>query len=547
MTSVGEKKPETATHLEVDVAVIGTGFAGLYALYKARKELGLRAHAFDDAEGVGGTWYWNRYPGARSDTEVTAYCYSFDRELFDAWKWTAKYPRQSEILAYLNLFADRYDLRRDITFGTHVDSVTWNDETSRWELRTDKGHYVTAQFVIEGVGLLSSTNLPTFPGQEKFKGEIYHTARWPHEEVSFAGKRVGIIGTGSSGVQCITEIAPECGHLTVFQRTPQYIVPAVHGPRDPKILERINADYEGYWDSVLRSVTAFGFEESSVIGEGMSPEERDDIFERQWNSGGGFQFMFATFSDVGTSLETNQAATDFIKRKIKAIVRDRETAAKLTPSELYAKRPVCCDGYYETYNRDNVELVDVKAHPLVEITENGIRTNEHEYELDMLIFATGFDAVTGNYLKIDHRGRGGVELRTKWANRPLTHLGLMAAGFPNLFMIFGPMGPFTNQPPAHEAQVNWAADAIQHVREHHLETIEPTQHAEDRWIATCDEIAYATLFPKVNSWINGANIPGKPITVMFYMAGMGAYMDQLRAAVKSGYADFTLLGPVPAG
>ena len=408
MTSVGEKKQETVTHLEVDVAVIGTGFAGLYALYKTREELGLRVHAFDDGEGVGGTWYWNRYPGARSDTEVTAYCYSFDREMFDSWKWTAKYPRQSEILAYLNHFADRYDLRRDITFGTHVDSVTWNDETSRWELRTDKGQHVTAQFVIEGVGLLSSTNLPAFPGQEKFKGEIHHTARWPHEEVSFAGKRVGIIGTGSSGVQCIAEIAPECEHLTVFQRTPQYIVPAVHGPRDPKILESINADYEGYWDSVLRSVKAFGFEESSITGDGMSPEERDDIFERQWNSGGGFQFMFATFNDVGTSLETNQAATDFIKRKIKAIVKDPETAAKLTPNDLYAKRPVCCDDYYETYNRDNVELIDVKAHPLVEITQNGIRTNEHEYELDMLIFATGFDAVTGNYLKIEHRGRGGV-------------------------------------------------------------------------------------------------------------------------------------------
>jgi cyclohexanone monooxygenase len=547
MASVGDQEPGTEPHLVVDVAVIGTGFAGLYALYKAREELGLRVHAFDDAGGVGGTWYWNRYPGARSDTEVTAYCYSFDRELFDSWQWTAKYPRQGEILAYLNHFADRYDLRRDITFGTHVDSATWDDEASRWELRTDRGQRVTAQFIIEGVGLLSSTNLPSFPGQEKFRGDVYHTARWPHEKVSFAGQRVGVIGTGSSGVQCIAEIAPECERLTVFQRTPQYIVPAVHGPRDPKILESINADYAGYWNGVLDSITAFGFAESSTPGAGMSPAERDETFERQWNSGGGFQFMFATFNDVGTSLETNQAATDFIKRKIKEIVRDPATAAKLTPGDLYAKRPICCDGYYETYNRDNVDLVDVKAHPLTKITANGIRTDEREYELDVIIFATGFDAVTGNYLKIDHRGRGGVELRRKWAGRPLTHLGLMSAGFPNLFMIFGPMGPFTNQPPAHEAQVNWAADAITYVREHHFEAIDPTQDAEDHWVATCDEIAYGTLFPKVDSWINGANIPGKPVTVMFYMAGMSAYMDQLRAAVASGYADFSLLGPVLAG
>jgi cyclohexanone monooxygenase len=547
MTSVGDQEPGTEPHLTVDVAVIGTGFAGLYALYKAREELGLRVHAFDDAAGVGGTWYWNRYPGARSDTEVTAYCYSFDRELFDSWQWTAKYPRQGEILAYLNHFADRYDLRRDITFGTHVDSATWDDETSRWELRTDQGQRVTAQFIIEGVGLLSSTNLPSFPGQEKFRGEVYHTARWPHEKVSFAGQRVGVIGTGSSGVQCIAEIAPECERLTVFQRTPQYIVPAVHGPRDSKVLESINANYAGYWEGVLGSITAFGFEESAIPGAGMSPGERDEIFQRQWDSGGGFQFMFATFNDVGTSLETNQAATDFIKRKIKEIVRDPGTAATLTPSDLYAKRPICCDDYYETYNRDNVELVDVKAHPLTEITANGIRTDEREYELDVIIFATGFDAVTGNYLKIDHRGRGGVELRRKWAGRPLTHLGLMSAGFPNLFMIFGPMGPFTNQPPAHEVQVNWAADAIAYVRDHHFEAIDARPEAEDRWVATCDEIAYATLFPKVDSWINGSNIPGKPVTVMFYMAGMGAYMDQLRAAVASGYADFSLLGPVLAG
>jgi len=293
---------------------------------------------------------------------------------------------------------------------------------------------------------------------------------------------------------------------------------------------------------VLRSITAFGFEESQVSASEVTPEQRDAIFEQQWNSGGGFQFMFAAFNDIGVSLEANQAACDFIRGKIHEIVKDRHVADKLTPHDLYAKRPICCDGYYETFNRENVELVDVKPHPIVELTETGLRTDVAEYELDVIIFATGFDAVTGNYLKIDHRGRNGLELREKWEYRPLTHLGLMSAEFPNLFMIFGPMGPFTNQPPAHEVQVDWAAEAIKYVRDNGFETIEPTQEAEDAWVATCDEIAYGTLFPRVNSWINGANIPGKPITVMFYMAGMGAYMDQLQHAIDTKYDGFQVAG-----
>jgi len=531
---------DTTDVLDVDAVVIGTGFAGLYVLHKLRNELHLSVRAFDDADGVGGTWFWNRYPGARSDTEVTAYCYSFDRELFDTWKWTERYPRQAEILSYLNHFADRYDLRGNITFGTTIEYAGFNEGTNRWELRTDKGQRVTARFVVEGVGLLSSTNVPSFAGQETFQGEVFHTARWPHDEVSFEGKRVGVIGTGSSGVQCIVEIARAAGHLTVFQRTPQYTVPAQHGPLDPAILDKIHADYDGYWNSVLNSVTAFGFEESDVAAQSVSAEEREAVFEKVWNAGGGFQFMFATFNDIGTELEANNAATDFVRRKIKEIVRDPATAEKLTPYELYAKRPICCDGYYETFNNSNVSLIDVKKHPLIEMTPKGIRTAEEEYELDVIVFATGFDAVTGNYLKIDHHGRGGLSLREKWVHRPITHLGLMTADFPNTFMIYGPNGPFTNQPPAHEVQVNWAIDAIKYVLDNDLETIEPTHAAENRWLATCDEAAYKTLFPKVNSWINGANIPGKPVTVMFYMSGMRSYMEELQQAVDQKYEDFRL-------
>jgi cation diffusion facilitator CzcD-associated flavoprotein CzcO len=528
--------------IHVDVAVIGAGFAGLYAVHKARNDLGLTVQGFENGSDIGGTWFWNRYPGARADTEVTAYCYSFDRELFDQWKWSQRYPRQAEILSYLDMFANRYDLRRSYLFDTQVEKVRFDEATDRWDLILDTGQRYSAQFVVEGVGLLSSTNIPDFPGQDSFPGELYHTSRWPQQPIDFAGKRVGVIGTGSSGVQVISEIGSQAAHLTVFQRTPQYIVPAQHGPLDPDLLNRISADYEGYWQSVLASVTAFGFDESQTPGEGMSDEERDAIFEKQWNSGGGFQFMFATFNDIVTSVEANDAATDFIRRKIAQIVDDPETAAKLTPTDYYAKRPICCDDYYETYNRENVSLVDAKAHPILEITPKGIRTDEGEYELDVIVFATGFDAVTGNYLKIDHIGRGGMSLRDKWADRPRVHLGLMSTDFPNIFMIFGPMGPFTNQPPAHEAQVDWVARAIQFVREHELSTIEPTQESEDQWLATCDEIANATLIPKVDSWINGANIPGKPIAIMFYMAGMGAYMEQLQHAIDSDYTGFRLDG-----
>lgn len=523
---------------DVDAIVIGAGFAGLYAVHKLRNDLGLTVWGFDNGSDVGGTWYWNRYPGARSDTEVTAYCYAFDRDLFERWKWTERYPRQREILSYLDMFARRYGLRRSIQFDTMVTSAVWDEGCSRWTVTTDKGDLFSAQFIVAGVGLLSSTVTPRFPGQDRFEGRIYHTARWPNDDIDLGDKRVGVIGTGSSGVQVIAELGSQVRQLTVFQRRPQYVVPARHRPIDPDILASIRRDYDKFWAKTLGSVTAFGFDESAVSASEVSVDDRDAIFEQVWNRGGEFQFMFATFNDIGTSRAANDAATDFIRRKIKEIVKDPAVAEQLMPHEFYARRPICCDGYYETYNRHNVELVDIGTHPIIEVTPNGIRTVEAEYELDVIVFATGFDAVTGNYLKIEFVGRGGLSLRSHWQERPRVHLGLMSNGFPNLFMIFGPMGPFTNQPPAHEVQVNWVADAINHARERRLSLIEPTAEAEQGWPDRCDEIASGTLFPKVDSWINGANVPGKPIVVMFYMAGMGAYMDQLQAAVASDYAGF---------
>jgi cyclohexanone monooxygenase len=532
----------------VDAIVIGSGFAGLYSIHKLRNEMGLTVQAFDNAGDVGGTWYWNQYPGARSDTEVNAYCYSFDKELFHSWKWTERYPEKHEIWSYLRHVADKYDLRRSIMFNTQVESAVWDEDSQRWLVHANAVTYA-AQFLVEAVGLLSATKVPHFPGQDSFRGEIYHTARWPQHELDLSSKRVGVIGTGSSGIQVISEIAQGVHHLTVFQRTPQWVVPSKHRPIAPGLLERIEEDYEGYWREVLYSTTAFGFKESDVSAESVSPEEREAAFEKVYEDGGGFQYMFAAFNDVATSRVANKAATDVIARKIRETVKDPELAERLTPKDLYAKRPLCCDDYYETYNRANVDLIDVKSDPIAEITPTGVRTQSGRHiELDVIILATGFDAVSGNQLKIHHEGRNGVTLRQRWHDRPRTYLGLISNGFPNLFMIYGPMGPFTNQPPLHEAQVNWVAGAIEHVRSHDLGSIEPTLEAENAWIAECDEIANQTLFAEVNSWINGSNIPGKPVTNMFYMAGSGAYMDRMQHEVDTEYRENFVFGrtSVPA-
>jgi cation diffusion facilitator CzcD-associated flavoprotein CzcO len=530
----------TESTTDLDVVVIGSGFAGLYALHRLRNGLGLNVRSFDNAGGVGGTWYWNRYPGARCDTEVTAYCYSFDRQLFDEWRWNERYPRQAEILAYLDHVADRFDLRRSITFGTTIESAVFDETINRWAVTTSGGESLTAQFIVAGVGLLSSTNYPNIEGRESFQGQAYHTSRWPHEGVDLRGKRVGVIGTGSSGVQCITEIAPQVKELYVFQRRPQYTVPARHSviPRDT--IEAIKQDYDAYWEGVIQTVTAFGFDESAVPAASVSVEERQRVFEEAWDIGGGFRYMFATFSDIGVDPVANDAAATFIREKIGRIVRDPAVAEKLTPHDLYARRPLCNDGYYETFNRDNVTLVDLREEPIEEIVADGIRTTAAQYDLDVIIFATGFDAVTGNYVKIDFRGRHGESLREKWQHGPQADLGLVTAGFPNLFMIFGPMGPFTNQPPAHEFQVNWVADAIAYVRDHDLETIEATPESERAWMDECNEIASGTLFPKVDSWINGSNIEGKAVSVNFYMGGMGAYVAKLRELAATGYPSLRL-------
>jgi cation diffusion facilitator CzcD-associated flavoprotein CzcO len=535
MTAVG-----ACDGLEAEVAIIGSGVGGLYALQRTRDQLGLAAYGFDDAEGVGGTWYWNRYPGCRVDTEAAVYCYSFDRELFRDWAWSERYPRQPEVLRYLETVADRHDLRRSINFGTRITRAEWDEDAARWRLVTAAGERMSARYLIEGVGLLSSTNLPTIPGADRFRGELLHAARWPAAGVPLAGRRVAVIGTGSTGIQIITAIAPEVAELHVLQRTPQYVVPLGCGPFPSSRRAEMRADPAGYIARMLDSASVFGLEESRTPALSVSAGERARVYEAAWRKGGGFGFMLETFSDLVTSRAANDTATGFIRAKIRDIVRDPALAAKLCPTDAYAKRPLAVDGYYETFNRDNVRLVDLRENPIVEITERGIRTTAGEIELDVIVFATGFDAVTGNYLKIETIGRGGLRLRDKWSAGPLAHLGMTIAGFPNLFMIFGPFGPFTSQPLVHEYQIDWMTRLIEHARARGHRSIDTDAHAEAAWVERCRAVAAQTLFATTDSWINGANVPGKPRAAMFFMEGMATYMKELDAIVDGGYAPFVV-------
>jgi cyclohexanone monooxygenase len=524
---------------ELDVAVIGSGFAGLYALYKLRDELGLDVQGFDDAGDVGGTWYWNRYPGCRVDTEATVYCYSFDKELLRTWKWSERYPKQPEVLAYLNTVATKHDIRRSINFNTRIVSAEWEEKSPGWKLTTAEGKRYKAQFVVEGVGLLSSTNIPKFKGSEKFKGEIISASRWPQRPVDLKGKRVAVIGTGSTGVQVVTAIAPEVGHLYVLQRTPQYVVPLGNQHPLPKeALSWIEKDPDEFYRWNLDTGAVFGFKESTIPTLSVSDLERERLFQRAWDRGNGFAFMLETFSDLTVSEDANNAATSFVRDKIRKIVKDPKVAEMLSPTDFYAKRPLATDDYYEIYNRPNVTLVDVKATSIEEFTENGIRTSAGEIALDTVIFATGFDAVTGNYLKIDTTGRNGQKLQDKWKDGPSAFAGVAIAGFPNLFMIYGPFCPFTSQPLVHEWQVNWIADLIAHARAAGKKVVEVDSETEKAWVKVCVEGAAGTLFARTDSWINGTNIPGKPRAAMFYMGGMSNYMKEMGRIVESGYSEF---------
>ena len=529
--------------LDYDAVVIGAGFAGLYMLRKLRDELGLTTRVFERGDNVGGTWYWNRYPGARCDSESYIYCYSFDKELLQEWEWSGKYPEQPEILSYLNHVADRFDLRRSVDFNTTVASAHYDDVGQRWTVTTDKGEVVTSRFLITGIGCLSAGQVPDIKGRELFRGESYHTGAWPHDGVDLRGKRVGVIGTGSSGVQSIPVIAREAEHLFVFQRTPQYTIPARHGTVDKAFLDNVKANYDEIWHQAKTSIGGAPYTPIDRSALAASEEERNAVFEEAWQQGG-FKFVQASFNDIVTDRRANETASEFIRSKIREIVKDPATAEKLVPKDhpFTSKRALIDTEYFETYNRENVTLVDIRESPIQEITESGIRTAAADYDLDIIVFATGFDAMTGAYFKIDIRGKGGVPLKEKWAAGPQTYLGISTAGFPNLFMITGPGSPsvLSNMPVSIEQHVEWIADTISTMQKDGKCTIEADPKAEAEWVEHVTAIAQPTLFMLADSWYLGANIPGKPRVFMPYVGGVGAYRIKCDQVAAAGYEGFVL-------
>ncbi|MFC4010184.1 flavin-containing monooxygenase [Nonomuraea purpurea] len=526
--------------IDFDAIVIGAGIAGIYMLHKLRNELGLTVRAFDKAAGIGGTWYWNRYPGAMSDVEGFVYRYSFDKEMLQEYGWNTKYIPQKQILAYLQAVVDRHDLGRDIQLDTAIESAVHDEDTGTWTVVTGDGERFTARYLVTALGPLSSRTFPDIKGRDDFRGRLVHTGAWP-DDLDITGKRVGVIGTGSTGTQFICTAAKLAGHLTVFQRSAQYCVPSGNGPLSDEHLAEIRANYDKIWDQARHSRVACGFEESDTPAMSVSPEERRRLFQAAWDRGNGFRFMFGTFSDIATDPAANEAASDFIKSKIKEIVKDPETARKLMPTELYAKRPICNEGYYESYNRDNVTLVSIKENPIREMTPTGVVTEDGvEHELDVLVFATGFEAVDGSYKVMDIRGRDGRGLGECWKDGATAYLGVATPGFPNLFMVLGPNSAFSNLPPCIETQVEWIGELIGAAEAGGTVAVEATKEAEEEWTALCRSLADYTLFPKVASWIFGANIPGKKSTVMFYFAGLGAYREKLREVADAGYDGFVL-------
>ena len=523
----------------VDVVVVGAGFSGLYLLHRLRKA-GFSVRCLERGEGVGGTWYWNRYPGARCDVESMQYSFGFDEALQQEWDWPEKFSDQGTILAYANHVADRFDLRKYVTLDTEVRAARFDEAKRQWLIETDRGEKVTARHFVMAGGCISTARIPKFEGLENYAGETYHTGRWPHEKVSFEGKRVAVIGTGSSGIQAIPVIAREAKHLTVFQRQANFSIPA----RNMAMTEAYaNSWKDGYAEKreemrympngVLREVN-----EKSALE--VSEEERQATFEARWEAGTGA--FLGAFSDILTNQAANDTMAEFVRNKIRSTVKDPATAEILCPMThpIGTKRICIDDGYYQTFNRDNVELVDISETPIQRITKIGPQVGERSFEFDAIVFATGFDAMTGTLFNVDIRGRKGLALKKKWEAGPRTYLGLMSESFPNLFMITGPGSPSVkgNMMNSLEQHVDLVVDTLTHMRARGLETIEPEFDAENEWVDHVQVVADKTLFPRANSWYMGANIPGKPRLFMPYIAGVGSYRRTCEEIVANEYRGF---------
>ena len=526
---------------KVDICVVGAGFAGMYTIVKAR-ELGKSVRVFEAGTDVGGTWYWNRYPGARCDIESVEYSYSFDEDLQQEWDWTERYAAQPEILKYAQHVADRFDLRSDIQFSTRVVSAIFDESTSTWVTTTDKGDIVRSQFIVFATGCLSSANRPQFPGAELFAGATYHTGEWPHDGVDFSGKTVGLIGTGSSAIQSIPLIAEQAQHLTVFQRTASFSIPARNDSIDQEYVQRVKSNYKEFRDANRQQTGAFGstIERGDSSALDASPEERVKEFERRWAKGG-FGFL-SSYNDFLLKKEANDTVAEFVREKIRSVVQDPQTAEALMPQQVIGCKRLCLDtNYYETFNRSNVSLVPVDKNPIEQITKHGLVVNGVEHTFDVLVYATGFDAMTGSLLKIDIQGRNGVTLRDAWHAGPVTYLGLNTAGFPNMFMVSGPGSPsvLTNMIMSIEQHVEWISDCISHMSSSGKTTIETTEASQGAWVAFVNAVADMTLYPSCNSWYLGANVPGKP-RVFMPLIGFPTYVEKCNEVVRNNYEGFVL-------
>jgi len=534
--------PATSVPAHADIVVIGAGFGGLYAHWRFR-QLGMSLFGFEQGTDVGGTWYWNRYPGARCDVESVDYTYTFSRELLEEWQWSERFSTQPEILDYARYVADKFDLRRDIKFESKIVSARYDEAANLWTVKTDQGDAITCHWLVTTVGCLSVPKDPDFEGLDSFKGQWVQTGAWPKEGVDWAGKNVLVIGTGSSAIQTIPEVAKTAGHLTVFQRTANYSVPAYNGPLPDYRQKEVFADYPAYLDMLKKTRGGQTFElGTDQMAADFSPEEQRERMEQAWRFGR--WNLQSCFRDITLSEDTNRMVREFFEDKVRSIVKNPDTAEKLIPKGYpFGTKRLCLDSdYFETFNRDNVDLVDINEEPIVRITENGLQTSAKEYPADLIIFAIGFDAMTGPLVNMGIEGRGGISLKQAWQDGPECYLGIAAPGFPNLFMVNGPssVSVLSNMIMTLEHHVDWIADCIETMRKDGRDTIEAREDATHEWAAHTEMVANRTLFPKANSWYMGANVPGKPRMFMAYIGGFDNYVARFDAVAANGYEGFDL-------
>ncbi|KAL6244427.1 hypothetical protein RBB50_008669 [Rhinocladiella similis] len=530
----------------VDALVVGAGFGGIYATYRLSR-MGLGVQCIDVANDVGGTWLSNKYPGAMSDTESYLYRFSWDKEDLQTYPWSTRYLYQPEILEYLRHVADKHDLRKFMLFNTEMTAATWDDSTGRWIVTTSSGKTFLVRYLVNCLGVLSKVNFPVLPGLETFKGQVVHTAQWD-DKIQLEGKRVGILGNGSTGIQVMTAIAPIVGQLTSFQRHPQYSVPSGQGLVLSEERKCINRSYDSIWDGVRSSAVGFGVPEVACKTMDATPQERQEAFKQVWDQGNGFRFMFSAFGDLVSDEAANEEACAFIRGKIDAIVKDPRKAAILKPRDLYARRPLCDTGYYQIFNRENVDVIDLQSNPMAKVVNQGIAMSDGTlHEVDVLIFATGFDAIEGNYLRLSIVGRAGETIQEHWKNGPTAYGGIACSGFPNMFLVSGPQAPFANFPPVIESEIEFIMSCIARAEERGYAVgvkpvIEAEREAEKEWTKLCDRSVEGLLFKKTASWIFGANVPGRNSTTNFYFGGLGSYRKWVEDVITGGFRGFKVSG-----